>query len=197
MVALPSSNHVRPDQRHTRRNPCRICGGFDTDRRGRGERCYGWLGDDGYEHCTREEYAGDLQRTSAGTFAHRIDGQLCRCGQPHEGGSTPDPSLFRAAPTTTKPQAERKPQRGLFPSTAVGHSRQRVATSVSSGNPPEQLLLTIDAAAAAMSISRAHAYRLVQRGELPTIRLGRSRRVVRTALDAFITRLEQEQGGIE
>jgi excisionase family DNA binding protein len=46
-----------------------------------------------------------------------------------------------------------------------------------------------------LAISRAHAYRLVQRGELPTVRLGRSRRVARAALDAFVERLTSEQGG--
>jgi excisionase family DNA binding protein len=60
---------------------------------------------------------------------------------------------------------------------------------------PGQLLLTIPDAARCLAISRAYAYRLVQRGQLPTIRLGRSRRVSRAALEAYVERLTREQEG--
>ena len=63
------------------------------------------------------------------------------------------------------------------------------------GVVPGQLLLTIEDAASCLAISRAHAYRLVQRGELPTIRLGRSRRVSRAALEVYVERLTREQSG--
>jgi excisionase family DNA binding protein len=36
-----------------------------------------------------------------------------------------------------------------------------------------RLVLTVTEAAAALGISRAHAYELVARGELPSLRLGR------------------------
>jgi excisionase family DNA binding protein len=69
------------------------------------------------------------------------------------------------------------------------------STSGPRGVGPGQLLLTIEDAASCLAISRAHAYRLVQRGELPTIRLGRSRRVSRAALEAYVERLAREQEG--
>ncbi len=72
----------------------------------------------------------------------------------------------------------------------------RANTEQSNGLIPGQLLLTIEQAAACLAISRAHAYRLVQRGELPAIRLGRSRRITRVALEAFVERLASEQDGV-
>jgi hypothetical protein len=76
---------IARDQRFTRYNPCPVCAGCESDKRGRGERCTGFLSDDGhYAHCTREEYAGDIRPTNARppTYAHRLDGP-CRCGETH------------------------------------------------------------------------------------------------------------------
>jgi excisionase family DNA binding protein len=50
-------------------------------------------------------------------------------------------------------------------------------------------LLTIREACDRLKLSRASLYRLIQRGELPTVRIGRSRRVVSEDLDRFITTL--------
>jgi excisionase family DNA binding protein len=60
---------------------------------------------------------------------------------------------------------------------------------------PGQLLITLEDAARCLAISRAHLYRLLQRNELAAIRLGRSRRVVRSALEAYVERLVREQAG--
>lgn len=80
---------VTNQQRCTRQRPCPVCGGWDRAPRGKGVRCYGFMSDDGaFAHCTRPGYAGQLQETGAGTFAHRLDGP-CKCGQPH--GSAPVP----------------------------------------------------------------------------------------------------------
>jgi excisionase family DNA binding protein len=56
-----------------------------------------------------------------------------------------------------------------------------------------QLLLTIDDAAHCLAISRAHMYRLVQRGEVTAVRLGRSRRVSCVALQDYVERLTYQQ----
>jgi len=52
--------------------------------------------------------------------------------------------------------------------------------------PAERLVLTVAEAGEMLGISRAFAYELVARGELPVIRLGRRRLVPRRALLALI-----------
>jgi putative DNA primase/helicase len=66
-------------------SPCPICQGYEQAPRGHGQRCYGFLSDDGtYAHCTREEHAGHLKPDRNGsTFAHRLVGD-CRCGTRHD-----------------------------------------------------------------------------------------------------------------
>ena len=49
-----------------------------------------------------------------------------------------------------------------------------------------RLVLTVTEAAAALGISRAHAYELVARGELPSLRLGRRIVVPRRGLQRLI-----------
>jgi excisionase family DNA binding protein len=53
-------------------------------------------------------------------------------------------------------------------------------------------LLTIDEAAQRLGIGRSHAYIYVMKGELESVKLGRSRRVPEQAIDAFIERLRSE-----
>ncbi len=50
----------------------------------------------------------------------------------------------------------------------------------------ERITLTIVEVAALLGISRALAYELVKRGELPSLRLGRRVVVPRKALEAFV-----------
>jgi len=50
-----------------------------------------------------------------------------------------------------------------------------------------ELLLRIDAAARRLAISRATMYRLIQRGEVPTIRIGSAVRVPADALERWVT----------
>ena len=57
-----------------------------------------------------------------------------------------------------------------------------------------KLLYSIPEAAALLSLSRAHIYRLLERGDLVSVRSGRSRRVSRSALEAYIVHLEREAG---
>jgi hypothetical protein len=73
---------VTRTQRFSKSNPCPICGGYESDARGAGRRCHGFISFDGdFAHCTREERAGDLELKS-GTFAHRLKGP-CKCGTQH------------------------------------------------------------------------------------------------------------------
>jgi hypothetical protein len=87
-MATHSGGAVR---RFTPDSPCPICDGCESDRRGTGERCYGYLSSDGeYAYCTREEYAGGLAEGGAsGAFPHRLHGP-CRCGKTH-GDELPRP----------------------------------------------------------------------------------------------------------
>jgi len=90
-LSVRNPTAVNPQQRFTRSRPCPICGGWDSNKRGQGARCYGFLSDDGeWGHCTREEYAGGLARKAGSeTYPHRLRGQ-CRCGVMH--GPAPQPS---------------------------------------------------------------------------------------------------------
>jgi excisionase family DNA binding protein len=51
---------------------------------------------------------------------------------------------------------------------------------------PDRLVYSVAEAGALLGISRAFAYELVARGELPVICLGRRRLVPRAALDAMV-----------
>lgn len=51
---------------------------------------------------------------------------------------------------------------------------------------PDVLLLTVEEAARLLRISRGKAYALAASGELPTVRMGRSVRVRRDRLEAFL-----------
>ena len=50
----------------------------------------------------------------------------------------------------------------------------------------EQILLTVTEAAKRLSLGRATAYQLAQRGELPVVRIGRTVRVPARALDEWV-----------
>jgi excisionase family DNA binding protein len=56
-----------------------------------------------------------------------------------------------------------------------------------------RLLLTIPEAALALGIGRSLCYELVLRGELPSIKLGRARRIPVASLEAFVARRAAEQ----
>ncbi len=70
--------------RFTQHSPCPICGGHDRLPRGQGERCHGFLSDDGvWAHCSREEHAGGLHyHSNSNTYAHYLAGD-CHCGKQH------------------------------------------------------------------------------------------------------------------
>lgn len=70
--------------RFKRSNPCPVCGGYDTQERGKSKRCFGFLSDNSdWAHCTREEYSGTLTKNSKSeTYAHLLYGN-CNCGVTH------------------------------------------------------------------------------------------------------------------
>jgi hypothetical protein len=86
-------NPVSPTQRFTTSHPCPICGGAESDPRGVGRRCNGYVSHDRqYAYCSREEFSGDLSLYGdTGAYAHKLEG-LCRCGAAHGEASHPRPS---------------------------------------------------------------------------------------------------------
>ncbi len=87
-----SAAAVAATQRHTKRNPCLVCGGFAELPQGHGQRCWGFRSEEGtFEHCTREELAGGLDAETLGSYAHRLNGP-CNCGTAH------GPAVERRAP---------------------------------------------------------------------------------------------------
>lgn len=59
----------------------------------------------------------------------------------------------------------------------------------------EPLFYKPEAAATALSIGRATLYELLARGEITSIKIGRSRRIPRAALEEYAARLDAEQNG--
>jgi excisionase family DNA binding protein len=54
-------------------------------------------------------------------------------------------------------------------------------------------LLTVDEAAERLGIGRSHAYVYVLRGDLESIKLGRSRRIPAEAIEEFVKKLRGNQ----
>ena len=55
------------------------------------------------------------------------------------------------------------------------------------------LLLTPEEAASELRIGRSRMYELIKRGDVVSVRVGGSRRVVRASLNAYVRRLLAEQ----
>jgi hypothetical protein len=81
---MSTATGVRPEQRFSLSRPCPVCGGHDRATRGNGERCYGFLSNDGeWARCTREEFAGDAPLDErSGAYVHNLTGD-CKCGARH------------------------------------------------------------------------------------------------------------------
>lgn len=56
-----------------------------------------------------------------------------------------------------------------------------------------RLLLTVEAAAAQLSISRTRMYALLKSGDVTSVRVGRLRRIPATALEVFAAQLHATQ----
>ena len=61
----------------------------------------------------------------------------------------------------------------------------------------EKLLLSVPEAAAKLSIGRSLAYELVLRGEIASVKIGKSRRVPAGEVERYVARLIAEQTGGE
>jgi hypothetical protein len=81
---------VTKDQKFTADNPCPVCNGYQSGKRGTGERCYGFYSADRkYVNCTRDEFAGSLQQnSSSNTYSHYMVGR-CNCGTKHTSFTAP------------------------------------------------------------------------------------------------------------
>jgi excisionase family DNA binding protein len=55
-------------------------------------------------------------------------------------------------------------------------------------------LLRVEEAAQWLGVGRTKAYQLVHRGTLPSVTIGRSRRVLVSALEAFVEQLVEDAG---
>lgn len=60
------------------------------------------------------------------------------------------------------------------------------------GGSMTKLLLDVDEAAEALGVRRTHLYQLLSRGELESVKLGRSRRIPVGALEEYVARLRDE-----
>lgn len=60
----------------------------------------------------------------------------------------------------------------------------------------EKMAYCIEEASDLLSLSRAQVYRLIDLGELGTIKIGKARRITSAQLDAFLTACEQQSGFI-
>jgi excisionase family DNA binding protein len=61
--------------------------------------------------------------------------------------------------------------------------------------PQAKLLLTVEEAAAQLSIGRPKIYQLVMRGDIVSVKIGASRRIPVTALEEFVERLSAGVAG--
>lgn len=55
--------------------------------------------------------------------------------------------------------------------------------------PASSLMLTVEEAAQQLRIGRTQMFALIASGEVNSVKIGRSRRIPRVALDAYVTRL--------
>lgn len=139
----PIFTTVQPSQRYTRFRPCPICGGFDSQRRGRSERCYGYVTESGHTaYCSREELAGALPQSGPlSTYAHQLQ-DACPCGHVHgeqytapapARTSSPKPAATPATRSATRSHRRQTPDRAYVYHNADGSERFRVLRIGQSG----------------------------------------------------------------
>lgn len=121
----------------TEHSPCPICGGYDRMQRGYGERCTGFLSDDGkYALCTREERAGQLDITNSEPpgYVHLLKGK-CKCGTTHK----PDAERERQTTRNNKPYTRKSKSTGY----AFAYDDARATAHYHYRNEQEQRLYTV------------------------------------------------------
>lgn len=114
---------VSRDQKHRRGHPCPLCGGWEEQGRGKGERCSGYTSSDGeWVFCTREELAGKLDpygNSSPPAYRHMMHGP-CHCGvqhgEPQRSGRTEPEAVYpyRDAHGTLVYEVVRMPGKRFF-----------------------------------------------------------------------------------
>ncbi len=54
------------------------------------------------------------------------------------------------------------------------------------------VLITVEEAARLLAVARSHLYLHLQRGSLPSVKIGRCRRIRVSELESFVDRLQQD-----
>lgn len=67
------------------------------------------------------------------------------------------------------------------------------ADATSRAERPPRLLLTVEEAAERIGICRSNMFKLIRRGEVQSVKVGRLRRVTPDALEDFVRRLSAEE----
>ena len=73
------------------------------------------------------------------------------------------------------------------------HLRRETTSTGSNVDHGPRVLLTVEAAAAQLSISRTRMYSLLKTGDVTSVRVGRLRRIPATALEVFAAQLHATQ----
>ena len=56
----------------------------------------------------------------------------------------------------------------------------------------DKLLVTVEQASAALSIGRTRIFRLLAAGELESVKIGKSRRIIKDSLNSYVERIIRE-----
>ena len=92
---------------HTKHNPCRVCGGFNTLPQGIGIRCWGYdKGDKVY--CSREQYGGTANQYGSHWLHFSKD---CRCSVSHNSNEV---FSYERTPSYSKPVSVAKPKSSTY-----------------------------------------------------------------------------------
>ena len=83
-------------------------------------------------------------------------------------------------------EREREMAEALSPTSMTGDA-------VSRAERPPRLLLTVEEAAERIGFCRSNMFKLIRRGEIQSVRVGRLRRVTPGALEDFVRRLSAEE----
>lgn len=89
--------------------------------------------------------------------------------------------------TSAKPRGERK-HISVVPAEAASSDARAQGTAAGSPSPVGNLLLTSQEAVRALSINRSTLYVLLMRGDIPSFKVGRARRIPVRALEEWIAR---------
>ena len=70
------------------------------------------------------------------------------------------------------------------------HNRGETRVSVKLPNYGPTLLLTVDETAREMRIARRRVWEMISDGTLPSVKIGRSRRISRQAIEDYVSKLQ-------